>query len=295
MKSEMNDAGRSSKPALDTTISQIIDAVQSMKPALETELSDMIDALKPIKPIVIYALESIKPMMDTLIEGWRQHKDRIFAEFTHVIAEIGDQKNLIDAFHECNLWVCPSMSKEVLEKAVDLQKEGKAKVIPLVMNNYYRRCNHENLCRAVEAWRTNPYFADRMPIFEQALRAHIQGYYALTIPTLLAQAEGIASEYVHRNNLAAKLGKPKKVIAEAIENSFTFSTWAIVDTLLNYVVNSGYMYTDFNVEIAKPHRATTRHTILHGIQPNYHSQINSLKAFLLLDALSILQEVQDNS
>jgi hypothetical protein len=295
MKSEMTDAGQEGKPALETTIGQMIDDVQSMKPALETQISDIIDALKPIKPMVIYALESIKPMMDTLIEGWRQHKDRVFAELTRVIAEIEDQKNLIDAFHECNLWVCPSMSKEVLEKAVALQKEGKAKVIPLVINNYYRRCNHENLCRAVEAWRTNPYFAGRMPIFEQALEAHIQGYYALIIPALLAQAEGIASEYVHRNNLAAKLGKSEKVITEAVESSFTLSTWAIVDTLLNYVVNSGYMYTDFNVEIVKPHRAITRHTILHGIQPNYHSQINSLKAFLLLDALSILQEVQDNS
>jgi hypothetical protein len=225
------------------------------------------------------------------IDHWFQEHQQVFSGLAALIAEFAHKQELIDAFRGCNLWVCPSMSEELLEKVVDLQQQGKGRVVLLMVNNYYRRNNHENLRRTVESWRTNPYFSSRMRIFEQALEAHIKGNYALTMPTLFAQAEGIASEYVHRNGLPARLGKTQEVITEAIENSFTFSEMAIVDTLLAYVINSGYTYTDFTVEITKKKRATTRHTVLHGIQPNYHSQTNSLRAFLLLDALSILKDV----
>jgi hypothetical protein len=40
-------------------------------------------------------------------------------------------------------------------------------------------------------WKSNPITASRVPILEEALWAHTQGRFALSIPPFLAQLEGI--------------------------------------------------------------------------------------------------------
>jgi hypothetical protein len=263
-----------------------------------TELSRRIEATtKIVQQVVSVNRDAIEQAaasavkIYSAVDQWLQHNRQVFDGFYRLIDWLAEKQELVDAFQDCNLWVCPSMSKDLLKRVVELRKENKTNVVLLVVNNYYRRNDHKNLRAAVDNWEANPYFEERMPIFRQALEAHVQGKYALTIPTLLAQAEGVASEYVYQNGLQVKLGKTTDVITKAVRDSLTITKYATVDTLLAYVMNSGYVYTDFGVEIKKKRRATTRHTVLHGIQPNYHSQTNSLRAFLLLDALSILENL----
>jgi hypothetical protein len=67
----------------------------------------------------------------------------------------------------------------------------------------------------------------------------------------------------------------------------------ITSTLLYQLQTNTYAFTDFEIEMKRSinTRQVTRHTISHGIALNYDRPIHSLKAFLLLDALSALQEV----
>jgi hypothetical protein len=113
---------------------------------------------------------------------------------------------------------------------------------------------------------------------------------------LIAQVEGIMNDYVVANGLPVRLGKIKEVYEAVLGDSmdYDFSTWAIVETLLYQLRTNTYLPTPFEDELARPvrRRRSTRHTILHGIMPGYNRESHSLRAFLLLDALSALQQFE---
>ena len=113
------------------------------------------------------------------------------------------------------------------------------------------------------------------------------------MPAIMPQIEGILNEYVRVNNLSVRFGKINEVYSAVIgdPDGYTLSNWAIAITLLNQLQTNTYVYTDFGAELRKSARSrkTTRHTVLHGITINYDKPIHSLKAFVLLDALSALQ------
>lgn len=61
-------------------------------------------------------------------------------------------------------------------------------------------------------------------------------------------------------------------------------------TLLYQLQADVYTYSDFRNELMRPvnRRVITRHTVTHGITPSHNRESDSLRAFLLLDALSTL-------
>ena len=161
---------------------------------------------------------------------------------------------------------------------------------------YYQRQNHEQLINAVQEWESNHLFAPRMHIVKDALNAHCNGTYTLSIPALLPLIEGICNDYVRFNNLPVKFGNIEQVYNAAIGdvNSYDLSTWAIATTLLYQLKTSTYVYSPFEAELDKSllARSTSRHTVLHGITINYDKPVNSLKLFLILDALSALNDIE---
>ncbi len=204
-------------------------------------------------------------------------------------------KGSVEAFKAAGWTIAPSMSRELREKVVFLHQQNKTRYISQVILGYYHRNDFERLKAAVTTWETNPLFSPRMHIFRAALKAHCEGTYELSVPALLPQIEGILNEYVKMNHLAAKLGKIEKVYNAVIGDlgEYPLPAWAIANTLLYQLQTNTFTFTDFEIEFKKSanNRKTTRHTVLHGISTNYDKPIHSLKAFLLLDALSSLQEL----
>lgn len=147
----------------------------------------------------------------------------------------------------------------------------------------------------VASWEENPYFVRRMSILHDALEAHIQGKYTLSIPALLSQVEGVASGIVEK-----PAGDTTRIMKTAIENIDygNFVRAACKDILVAFVtspvgyggVKSEYMTLEKYPEWlkAKGHlesQTLNRHAILHGMQIDYASKENSLRALLLLDVL----------
>ena len=95
--------------------------------------------------------------------------------------------------------------------------------------------------------------------------------------------------------LVAKLGKIQQVYKAVIDNvdAYGVSNLVIATTLLYQLQTNTYSFTDFESELRKSvnRRQVTRHTVSHGVALKYDRPIHSLKAFLLLDALSALQEL----
>jgi len=203
-------------------------------------------------------------------------------------------QDAVEAFNKAGWPIPPSMPSELREHIVTVHKAGKTGYISRIIIGYYQRNDHQHLIETVKSWKSNPLFAPRMHILQDALQAHCQNLYTLSVPTLIPQIEGVLTDYVFVNELNAKLGNIRQVYEAVIGNVddeydlSSLSKWIIATTLLDQLQNEIYVYTNFESELKKPvnKRRITRHTVSHGVGLKYDRPIHSLKAFLLLDALS---------
>ncbi|MBW1939412.1 MAG: hypothetical protein JRI67_11760 [Deltaproteobacteria bacterium] len=215
--------------------------------------------------------------------------------FDNLIQLIQARQDAVEAFKAAGWPIAPSMPSDLIERVVAMHKQGKTQYISRTIIGHYQRNSHQYLIETVESWKSHPLFAPRMHILNDALQAHCRGMYTLSVPALVPQIEGVLNDYVLTNGLVAKFGKIQQVYEAAIGDvdEYGLSKWVIASTLLYQLQTNTYVFTDFEIELKKSvnTRQVTRHTVSHGVALKYDRPIHSLKAFLLLDALSALQEL----
>lgn len=216
--------------------------------------------------------------------------------FREVLSRIQFNADAAEAFRAAGWPIAPSMSQDLIEHVVEMYREEKTRYISRAIMGYYQRNDSENLHSTVDSWSGNPLFDSRMHIINDALDAHCSGRFTLSVPALLPLVEGVLNDYVIINSLPARFGRIGQVYNAVIgdPDDYSLSVWAIANTLLFQLNSSTYAFTDFGAELSKSinNRKTTRHTVLHGITSNYDRPIHSLRLFVLLDALSALQELE---
>jgi len=211
---------------------------------------------------------------------------------------IAEEKEISEAFQKGHLLLTPSMPLDLVRKVTALCKGGEYRRAAAVIAGYYRRGDCRNLAYMVDGWSQNRCFVPRKTIIMDCLEAHKQGKYTLSVPTLLAQIEGIASDMVYQADILLsggkkpRLGKTKSVVSSAINMGKKTHFHAIHDTLLSFVEEPLYRSRDFETEFRtiKKHRGLSRHGILHGIQTKYNTYTNSLRLFLVLDILFCISD-----
>lgn len=215
--------------------------------------------------------------------------------FDNLIQLIQAHQDAVEAFKAAGWPISPSIPSELVERVVAMHKQGKTRYISRTIIGHYQRNSHQYLIETVESWKSHPLFALRMHILNDALQAHCRGLYTLSVPALVPQIEGVLNDYVLKNGLVAKFGKIQQVYEAAIGDvdEYGLSKWVIASTLLYQLQTNTYVFTDFEIELKRSvnTRQVTRHTVSHGVALKYDRPIHSLKAFLLLDALSALQEL----
>lgn len=275
-----------------TTMMQAVEGISAFHAAiLEYSSANIVSSILESSEHILSALDSdIRSQFEKISIIIRQSFDWGIFDQLRKAAQV--KENAVDAFNAAGWPIVPSMSLQLIVRVVGLYREKKVRYASRVIISFYHRRNFEHLNRMVEDWAIHPLFAPRMHILRDALEAHRQGKYTLSVPALLPQIEGILSDYVVANDIPAKLGKIYKVYNAALgdPNSHNLARWTVA-TLLYQLKNNVYDRTDFDKEIEKPinRRRITRHTILHGIALKYDKPIHSLKTFVLLDALSALQ------
>ena len=216
--------------------------------------------------------------------------------FRFIREHAAEEEAAIEAFQDAGWPIAPSMPRTLIRRIVAFHQQGRVRYASQSILGYYRRNECTRLAETVEHWRDHPLFASRMSIIEDALWAHRQRRYTLSVPALMAQIEGVMSEYVVVNGLPVKLGKISQVYEAVVGDPMDrdVATWAIAETLLYQLRTNTYLPTPFEDELARsiPRRHCTRHTVLHGIMPGYDRESHSLRAFLLLDALSVLRDLE---
>jgi hypothetical protein len=211
-----------------------------------------------------------------------------------------ERKTISIPFTECGLWLTPSMTLDLVRVVVERYEQRKKRTIPAVIDGFYRQSNWQILSNAVKTWELYEFFMPRMPIFYDALEAHINKKWTLTIPTLIPHIEGIAGEILLANRLAlskeaiiltqGQKTYPSSLFGKLRADKVTPTMDVIISSLLYYLEGTLYEYKDFK-KYPRIRRLKTlnRHAIMHGYQLNYASRLNSLRCFLALDSLSMLK------
>lgn len=141
---------------------------------------------------------------------------------------------------------------------------------------------------------------ERAHLFRAAFKAHNHREYDLSIPVLLAQADGVCYDMLgeklfSRGRKKGQKNSPPRT-KKALERKIgSIGLVSIYDAFLEPLRSGSALM--LNKDQMKEKRRTipgynvlNRHEIMHGIDKNYGSEVNSLKAIAQLDYLRCIQE-----
>lgn len=191
--------------------------------------------------------------------------------------ELPERTDRIQSYLVTRGWYLPWGSFDLVQvHEIDwLIKRGKDEKIEALLCKYAKEHEIETVRREVPKL-----FSQREEIVQQTLEAHESGHYALTVPTLLSQAEGMFFE---------GLGRPfyrddKRKESHRELKSDPDTAFAILT--MDHLFQSGPLHEDYDGnprEVAQNRdNSFNRHLILHGHSTNYHTEANSLRAIALV-------------
>ncbi|WP_088345153.1 hypothetical protein [Bacillus cereus] len=143
--------------------------------------------------------------------------------------------------------------------------------------------NNNTLKEIRDSWQCAKWLEGRMPILEEAIDGHINSYYFLTVPTILAQTEGILVDGMLKLgavDLDEEIGyvDQKDFLRQFLLgriNSFSFDK-----QIETFYIKTILARFDRGKEVKSD---LSRHAILHGGDIKYGTKINSLKTILVFD------------
>jgi len=150
----------------------------------------------------------------------------------------------------------------------------------IALSEYYRKNSAIIKDRIVKT------FPDRAPIIEAAFSAHDRGEYALSIPVLIAQSDGICHA-LWKLQLCEIRNKDKdkqQAVKELVSSNSEDAVWPALFYPLTQVLP---------ISIGKKQRGPdfvglNRHLVMHGESVDYPTEINSLKAISLLNYVAVV-------
>lgn len=145
---------------------------------------------------------------------------------------------------------------------------------------------HRRLKRMARSWWNVRYLKSRKAIVRAAIRAHAQGEYSLAVSTLLPLADGLAAAYFRKNPSLAipRSGKTPIILVRDAARHHKEVRVDHVDLLNDALEKQVYQRYKFGTD--RTPSSLNRHGILHGEISKFGTEKNSLRTFLLIDALS---------
>ena len=140
---------------------------------------------------------------------------------------------------------------------------------------YFNANNSALLMAMTEEWVRIPYLLDRQAIVRDAMSGHRAGQFTLSIPALLPLAEGLCAEILGSHATTAVQGVAEDWCSRDTE------VWVqLFHDVVEDVIYKSYTFGK------DPAPYLNRHGILHGRVPNYASEHNSTRVFLLIDTVA---------
>ncbi len=211
----------------------------------------------------------------------------IQAIFTEKAIHLYD--NIQTELQNIGLWAVPSLLPYPITKIIKAVNDGDNDSARTVLIDF---CTSEFLNNISSKWLNVVEFKVREKLIKDALHAHLEGRYGLSIFALLPQIEGIVTDWVYTQIPPEQVpwrpeSKTKKFRDLVFDKaSKTYTDRRILESTFEFVLNGPVLETFDNwlkvVDIAFPNR----HAALHGrYEEMSYNEENSIKVFLLLDTI----------
>lgn len=181
-------------------------------------------------------------------------------------------------------------NKNFMEKIIKIEKSNtKEKALKLIDKEVFKFYDKQKMEKMTRVFSFSKVLSKRSYIVEDILWAHKKEKYTLTIPTLLAQVEGLIAE-ANEHNGQMNYDKMKKYLEELIVREEKTNYFGKYDSEIvkSFVENVLLVKFHHGGEIKSN---LSRHAVLHGGDVSYWNKKNSLRLIMLID---YLQDVYSN-
>jgi hypothetical protein len=203
-------------------------------------------------------------------------------------------QSVAEQLREIGLWPAPALLPYPLSAINKLLADGDPAA---ARNLLVRHCTGEFLEQLVLRWAGVPAFETRKELFDDALAAHRQGKYDLSIYALMPQVEGVVTDWLYANvpgtdvpfRQDSKTKKFRDLVAGKTKP--TFADKRVAEVALEFVLSGPVLQTFKDWSAAIDTAFPGRHALGHGkYDRSLMTAENSIKLFLLIDTVWSLIE-----
>lgn len=288
-------------PAISESLAKLAASLTEFKLALPSIIPDLSPFLEIQKSLIsnIMPIATLTPITDQLAVLQRQVSEMFKGMFEGLgpVLERIDQRYwaILPYLKQAGFVLAPNTPISLLTDLEELINSGCAtpENVSKVIVGISEMEDYAVLKDMVNAWKQEAYFSNRSILLDDALEAHINEKYSLSIPAMLPLIEGYFdgcfSEHDKKGLIARmkehfdSIGDKDEIIADALEaimEEFLFRTAYF------YKVTDKKSYLSFKTSTTMPpDQILNRHGILHGFDHQYVSKENSLRVFFTIDSL----------
>ncbi len=263
-------------------ISETINEInESLRPFLEVQskikrnIAPVIETIDKLSLVVLPVLKKQQAFLDSIKE---------------IEESRGDTRKVMLS---SGWWLTPSLMDSPaswIDDAVVKYKNGNKKAIFDLFRKVYQNDDCKNLELLVTEWKRKSLLNPWSKHLDDALKAHRQKQYTLSVPVLLLVAEGVAGEFCKKNGINVNKSSGKDKIQKSTQNHYHKTDnllLSYLDLLEGALSNTIYEHTD-KLKSNLRKNILNRHAVLHGVKKDYGSMKTSLQAFMMIDILSEL-------
>lgn len=226
---------------------------------------------------------------DSDIKGLR---DRINTLVLQVFQESQDIESIsISTLDIIPEWLCPTSTANIkadLDKVESfLENELSDIDVDVLFTDILM--DNKRIQQTLEFWKSQTTISKRLPILREAIEAHINGKFYLSVATLIPQVEGVLRDSLtamNRNDDFNSMDRErmhKSITALRdlwkLQSSKTDQAIILLNVLPDAVAD---LYEEYDLPIEGK---LYRHGVCHGLQTDFGSKKNSTRLILLLDRI----------
>lgn len=266
------------------------DPFKKLREAAQKMAAQSIKIEKTLAPISAQLQEIQKKFASISIDLNLDKYKALFEALAEEAKNIPDRVDTIYSYLAQRGWFVPFHFADfgAFKKYEELIKNDEHEIIENDIQQYIK--NHTSNFKH----QAKKHFPDRFKILSSAFEAHENQKYELSIPVLLAQADGMFEELIGTtfySNKEKQLKKIKRRLLEKLaENGHPTSTTSLSYLLLKQFEEESLLHENFSeIEKRKNNNPSfnplNRNTILHGRDIDYANEANSLRTIALIGLL----------
>lgn len=244
----------------------------------------------PVSPIKVPNLQSIifKAVQNISVDIAKKSRNEFFLKEIKPILE--EKANIM--FNN-GWWFVLSLPSDFFEVELGNMKNDEIteELLTKEIVTYFNNDNCKELEAVVKGWDLNVFECNK-EIFQDALWAHKEGKFTLTVPALTIQVEGVIRSYLdHVSKYSFKKyhKELKRKYSECISEDDGMSSFIELQNSIFLKETLNNFFKSFDPS-AKEFDDIYRNPMCHGQYLNYYSVGMSTKLFLFLDMIHIILE-----